>query len=110
MIMCGYVSVECVQSWKVEVIYNCFFFFSSRRRHTRFDCDWSSDVCSSDLITWTTAGTVADVKLEYSTDNFVTPILITGSTPAAGGSFAWTVPDAISTTVKIGRASCRERV
>src|SRR5205085_5594892 len=30
--------------------YFCFFFFfSSRRRHTRFDCDWSSDVCSSDL-------------------------------------------------------------
>src|SRR5256886_7449866 len=27
----------------------CYFFFSSRRRHTRFDCDWSSDVCSSDL-------------------------------------------------------------
>src|SRR2546430_12671731 len=26
-----------------------FFFFSSRRRHTRFDCDWSSDVSSSDL-------------------------------------------------------------
>src|SRR5260370_32059297 len=25
------------------------FFFSSRRRHTRFKCDWSSDVCSSDL-------------------------------------------------------------
>src|SRR5260370_18835060 len=29
----------------------CFnFFFSSRRRHTRFKCDWSSDVCSSDLL------------------------------------------------------------
>src|SRR5437588_12936388 len=27
-----------------------FFFFSSRRRHTRSLCDWSSDVCSSDLI------------------------------------------------------------
>src|SRR6266511_1240994 len=27
-----------------------FFFFSSRRRHTRFSRDWSSDVCSSDLI------------------------------------------------------------
>src|SRR5580693_3788878 len=27
----------------------CFFFFSSRRRHTRWNCDWSSDVCSSDL-------------------------------------------------------------
>src|SRR2546430_12837472 len=28
--------------------YPLHFFFSSRRRHTRFDCDWSSDVCSSD--------------------------------------------------------------
>src|ERR1039457_7538964 len=28
-----------------------FFFFSSRRRHTRLQGDWSSDVCSSDLIT-----------------------------------------------------------
>src|SRR6266481_7112936 len=27
-----------------------FFFFSSRRRHTRWNCDWSSDVCSSDLV------------------------------------------------------------
>src|SRR5256886_8706081 len=31
------------------------FFFSSRRRHTRFDCDWSSDVCSSDLSSARTA-------------------------------------------------------
>src|SRR5260370_4956249 len=29
--------------------HSLFFFFSSRRRHTRFKCDWSSDVCSSDL-------------------------------------------------------------
>src|SRR5690606_40833977 len=28
----------------------CFVFFSSRRRHTRFSRDWSSDVCSSDLV------------------------------------------------------------
>src|SRR5690606_40298083 len=28
---------------------SCAFFFSSRRRHTRFSRDWSSDVCSSDL-------------------------------------------------------------
>src|SRR5690606_39372732 len=27
----------------------CLLFFSSRRRHTRFSRDWSSDVCSSDL-------------------------------------------------------------
>src|SRR5256886_8742895 len=32
----------------VTTLFLCFF-FSSRRRHTRFDCDWSSDVCSSDL-------------------------------------------------------------
>src|SRR5690606_40675478 len=34
------------------VPFGCFprnFFFSSRRRHTRFSRDWSSDVCSSDL-------------------------------------------------------------
>src|SRR6476646_7250636 len=30
-------------------VYSCFFFFSSRRRHTSSLCDWSSDVCSSDL-------------------------------------------------------------
>src|SRR2546430_13766338 len=32
-----------------ESIGHLVFFFSSRRRHTIFDCDWSSDVCSSDL-------------------------------------------------------------
>src|SRR5438067_12699599 len=31
-------------------MYIIFFFFSSRRRHTRSKRDWSSDVCSSDLI------------------------------------------------------------
>src|SRR5438132_14241111 len=31
-----------------------FFFFSSRRRHTISLCDWSSDVCSSDLLSWPT--------------------------------------------------------
>src|SRR2546429_6319250 len=37
-------SVVCVQE--------NFFFFSSRRRHTRCSRDWSSDVCSSDLVDW----------------------------------------------------------
>src|SRR5690606_41040417 len=32
------------------LLYRFFFFFSSRRRHTRFSRDWSSDVCSSDLV------------------------------------------------------------
>src|SRR5205085_5229315 len=35
--------------YAVYVTTNCHFFFSSRRRHTIFDCHWSSDVCSSDL-------------------------------------------------------------
>src|SRR5690606_40342051 len=33
----------------VYPVWNSVFFFSSRRRHTRFSRDWSSDVCSSDL-------------------------------------------------------------
>src|SRR3989475_7190680 len=43
-----------VIAWR-RLVSPCFF-FSSRRRHTRFDCDWSSDVCSSDL--WTPPGYV----------------------------------------------------
>src|SRR4029434_2271446 len=38
VVVCLFVCVLC-----------CVFVFSSRRRHTRFKCDWSSDVCSSDL-------------------------------------------------------------
>src|SRR5260370_27346739 len=34
----------------ISLSLSLFFFFSSRRRHTRFKCDWSSDVCSSDLV------------------------------------------------------------
>src|SRR5690606_39593459 len=34
---------------KMFIIVGWLFFFSSRRRHTRFSRDWSSDVCSSDL-------------------------------------------------------------
>src|SRR2546430_4715217 len=40
----------------------CYFFFSSRRRHTRFDCDWSSDVCSSDLTLAALVGAVLLVR------------------------------------------------
>src|SRR3989475_3396390 len=38
-----------------------FFFFSSRRRHTRFDCDWSSDVCSSDLACYPDVASLPEV-------------------------------------------------
>src|SRR2546427_8803668 len=44
----------------MDVVGLSYFFFSSRRRHTRFDCDWSSDVCSSDLeLGWATRIVVA---------------------------------------------------
>ena len=47
-VMAGVVGIRI--SMQVRVIFIClFFFFSSRRRHTRFTSDWSSDVCSSDL-------------------------------------------------------------
>src|SRR2546430_12744558 len=42
-------SVSCFRVLIYHSLSDFFFFFSSRRRHTRFDCDWSSDVCSSDL-------------------------------------------------------------
>src|SRR5579859_1938947 len=45
----GAAPVGAVSNLRVSEIANLFF-FSSRRRHTSFDCDWSSDVCSSDLI------------------------------------------------------------
>src|SRR5256885_3948450 len=37
------------QMWIVKRVDQLCFFFSSRRRHTRLQGDWSSDVCSSDL-------------------------------------------------------------
>src|SRR2546430_7685380 len=43
----GTILLSAVSTVSVCVVLS--FFFSSRRRHTRFDCDWSSDVCSSDL-------------------------------------------------------------
>src|SRR5260370_41752946 len=52
-----------------------FFFLSSRRRHTIFKCDWSSDVCSSDLVAverdllhQRTAGRLDDVAVDLVAD------------------------------------------
>src|SRR5438105_7840511 len=89
-----------------------FFFFSSRRRHTRSTRDWSSDVCSSDLrqemnFTWKSleAAETALHRIRGEISKFH---------PPAGGSndklligcaeFEQRFKD------EIGRASCRERV
>src|SRR5438105_6675339 len=86
-----------------------FFFFSSRRRHTRSTRDWSSDVCSSDLIfsaganteTFTYANPDGDTLTETWHVTF-----IQDNTPQPK-FFGTGVITAIS---EIGRASCRERV
>ncbi len=60
-------------------------------------------VGSAQSVTWTTDGTVANNKLEYSTNGFSDEnqtSVMTASTPNTG-SYSWTVPDAISTTVKV---------
>src|SRR5256885_10821276 len=41
--------VDLVSSYRQGRLLEHFYFFSSRRRHTRLQGDWSSDVCSSDL-------------------------------------------------------------
>src|SRR2546430_16059963 len=57
------------------------FFFSSRRRHTRFDCDWSSDVCSSGLMMIEFLGWKPQAEVIRSAvraalqENYVTPDL-----------------------------------
>src|SRR5690606_40597638 len=53
------------------------FFFSSRRRHTRFSRDWSSDVCSSDLA-WIIASAVIfalGVVVTQATEQPLIPLL-----------------------------------
>src|SRR5260221_7912240 len=45
----GYEVVDGLLEIYVGALFYFNFFFSSRRRHTRSLCDWSSDVCSSDL-------------------------------------------------------------
>src|SRR5256886_7110816 len=87
-----------------------FFFFSSRRRHTRFDCDWSSDVCSSDL------GDVVLGLVEAVAVELVHEVATLGADadPAKavlepGAEVAGELgPRAVG--AEIGRASCRERV
>src|SRR5215813_7206816 len=60
-----------------------FFFFSSRRRHTRCGRDWSSDVCSSDLL-WSTTITAPAVLHRSAASPNQEPYTLA---PANGGAF-----------------------
>src|SRR5437879_13803768 len=88
-----------------------FFFFSSRRRHTRYIGDWSSDVCSSDLDhyhlslrigdAWWVAPDVARLdQWKHEEAQLYVEELGTRAGPAGEAP----------RIVEIGRASCRERV
>src|SRR5205085_4827332 len=102
-----------------------FFFFSSRRRHTRFDCDWSSDVCSSDL-RWPGQDTllllfptpISFLPIAKETQSTLKRLSIlrrpydskkptTGETTSRAGCPRRRT---LSIPEQIGRASCRERV
>src|SRR4051812_49542686 len=88
-----------------------FFFFSSRRRHTRLTCDWSSDVCSSDLHG---APPIENLRKLFRDYEGVFDVSSSDSYQYSfGGVFTPTLIDKVllkNTPDKIGRASCRERV
>src|SRR5438034_5708003 len=84
-----------------------FFFFSSRRRHTRSLCDWSSDVCSSDLSFSREHFGEHQTECEYvgAGIGFLALQLFRSH---IGGSAEHSV--GLRQRFEIGRASCRERV
>src|SRR5204862_3605960 len=92
------------------------FFFSSRRRHTRSLRDWSSDVCSSDLVVGVMARKGQDPQGRDQDDVAFSPYStvqkkILGSPRLQIAYVSAVSPDATYTAQQqIGRASCRERV
>src|SRR5256884_4326824 len=88
-----------------------FFFFSSRRRHTRCSRDWSSDVCSSDLAK-SVAGAGGKWKFDKEHRFLFVDKIFGGAIPK---EFIPPIEVGIreamdSGPLEIGRASCRERV
>src|SRR5256885_8156721 len=88
-----------------------FFFFSSRRRHTRLQGDWSSDVCSSDLEL--DIGVAVELIVGNATAkpwSCPDPVRVLG---AGWGVFVGAAVNLVPRFAlgdQIGRASCRERV
>src|SRR5206468_9817183 len=92
----------------------CAFFFSSRRRHTRSDRDWSSDVCSSDLAAPASARVLPTIQSRcrklplrpLAKDDVVRAAATAAQIPVDDPALA----AAAVAAEEIGRASCRERV
>src|SRR5690606_39653899 len=88
-----------------------FFFFSSRRRHTSFSRDWSSDVCSSDLFISPFRAERELVRSMLSEGEFIEVFVDTPLEVAESRDVKGLYKKARSGELKkIGRASCRERV
>src|SRR5690606_40248564 len=89
----------------------CLFFFSSRRRHTRFSRDWSSDVCSSDLgaavaVQQARARQPVAARADAAQDRALARPLAQPVQTAR----IYAGRDRVGPADEIGRASCRERV
>src|SRR5699024_11643498 len=89
-----------------------YFFFSSRRRHTRSKRDWSSDVCSSDLISVPTIPALARARRcldQLGASGRVTLIITGGLRTHVDFIKALALGADGVALAKIGRAACRER-
>src|SRR5256885_5712975 len=108
-ILCTLISLFCL--CHLALLLCLFFFFSSRRRHTRLQGDWSSDVCSSDLLLFDDFGSATGGAVFYISqpDRKLSFGVHEGSLGRRSGnrrSSAGTPHFGQG----IGRASCRERV
>src|SRR5476649_2687636 len=82
-----------IKSWDMSG----FFCFSSRRRHTRSLCDWSSDVCSSDLVR-EKIGPVAAFKLAITVNRLPktrSGKILRGTMKKIADKEPWTMPATI---------------
>src|SRR5690625_6892688 len=85
-----------------------FFFFASRRRHTRWPRDWSSDVCSSDLLNIKGKQVEVDIKQELQEYDFGHKLKITPSKLIAPSPFRNDRKPSRSEERRVGK-ECRSR-